>query len=79
MKKTRATSSQPLLNWLLRRGPDTLAFQVRRAGSRYRVSVLRGDQSVYSTLVNAGRSAFQFHAACVAAFREAGWTSIAYR
>ncbi len=79
MKNSRAASSRPLLNWLLRRGPHTLAVQVRRAGNRYRVSVVGGDQSLYSTMLKAGRSAFQLHAECVAAFREAGWTSVAYR
>jgi hypothetical protein len=79
MKRKRLNSSRPLLNWLLRRGPHTLAFQVRRAGSRYQVLVLGGGERVYSTLLGAGRDALQLHAACVNAFREAGWTSVAYR
>jgi hypothetical protein len=75
------TSSRPLLNWLLRRGPHTLAFQVSKKRSRYQVSIVPvgARRRVRTELCRAGRSAFQLHAAWVAAFRDAGWTSVAYR
>ena len=79
---TDSSSSRPLLNWLLRRGQDTLAFQVRRTRSRYQVAILPGGENrpaLHTTLFRAGRNAFQLHASMVAAFRDAGWTSIAYR
>jgi hypothetical protein len=78
-------SPRPLLNWVLRRGRETLAFQVRRAGERYQVSVLprglemgRKNIRPYVTLLS-GANAFRLHAALVAGFRDAGWTSVAYR
>jgi hypothetical protein len=37
------------------------------------------NQRVHTRRVRASRNAFQLHATWVAAFREAGWTSVAYR
>jgi hypothetical protein len=79
--------SRPLLNRILRRGSRTLMFEVRRTGTRYQVSILPGDRRMRvaskkrlpAKLVRAGRNAFQLHASLVAAFRDAGWTSVAYR
>jgi hypothetical protein len=79
--KIRAFDTQgPLLNWVLRRGRETLAFQVRRAGARYRVSVSADRQRSrpYVRLLN-GPNAFRLHAALVAGFRDAGWTQVGYR
>jgi hypothetical protein len=81
MTNTSANPSRPLLNWLLRRGHHILAFQIRRAGARYQVSILPAGENrlVHSKRLRAGRNAFQLHAKWVAAFRDAGWTSVAYR
>ena len=75
------TPSRPLLNWLLRRGPHTLAFQVSKNRSRYQVSIVPAgtQRRMHTEQCRAGRSAFQRHAEWVAAFRDAGWTSVAYR
>lgn len=75
------TDSRPLLDWLLSRGALTLSIKLRREGNRYQVSIDRGgaDEHLHVTRVGAGRKAFQLHAEWVAAFRDAGWTSVAYR
>jgi hypothetical protein len=80
MKSQAFDSSRPLLDWLLRRGSHTLAIQVRRAGTGYQVAILPGGENrrVHTRLFRAARNAFQLHAAWVAGFREAGWTSVAY-
>jgi hypothetical protein len=80
MKTTAFATPRPLLNWVLRRGREILTFQVRRAGDRYQVLVMpRGQKNqLYARLLN-GPKAFQLHAALVADFRDAGWTSVAYR
>lgn len=74
------TTPTPLINWLLRRGPHTLAFQVSKTRSRYQVSIVPDGKKkrLHTTLCDAGRNAFQLHAEWVAAFRDAGWTSVAY-
>ena len=72
---------RPLLNWILRRGCQILSLQVARAGAEYQVSVSsdRHRQPVSVDLFNACPHAFQRHAALVVAFRDAGWTTVAYR
>ena len=81
MKTKRFDTPRPLLNWILRRGRDILAFQVHCAGGRYEVSVSSPlvRKRVYARSCGRGPSALRLHAALVAGFREAGWTSIAYR
>src|SRR5262245_26261803 len=87
MRKPRSASPRPVLNWILRRGPRTLMLEVRRTGTRYQVSILPGDgrrrvatkKRLHAKLFRAGRKAFQLHATLVAAFRDAGWTSVASR
>jgi len=80
MKTTAFDTPRPLLNWVLQRGREILTFQVRRAGDRYQVLVMpRGrKEKLYARLLN-GPKAFRLHAALVADFRDAGWTSVAYR
>jgi hypothetical protein len=81
MKTKRFNAPHPLLDWVLQRGRDILALQVRRLGERYEVSVsspgLR--KHLYARSCQGGSSALQLHAVLVAGFRDAGWTSIAYR
>jgi hypothetical protein len=76
-------SPRPLLDWVLRRGREALRLQVERTGDRYQVSVSadggRRLKPLYVNLFRACPNAFQRHAALVALFREAGWTSVAYR
>ena len=81
MKTKRFDTPRPLLNWILQRGRDILAFQVRCAGGRYEVSASSPlvRKRVYARSCGRGPSALRLHAALVAGFREAGWTSIAYR
>ncbi len=73
--------SSPLLNWVLQQGRELLAFQVDRAGARYRVSVFApgSPKRLYSRVCTVGSDALRLHAALVADFREAGWTSVSYR
>ena len=82
MKKTnRFNPPHPLLNWILRRGRNVLAFQLYQERNGYEVSVSAPGRSkqLYSRLCAEGRNALQLHAALVAGFRDAGWTSVAYR
>jgi hypothetical protein len=81
MKTKRFDTPRPLLNWILRRGRDILAFQVRCAGGRYEVSVSSPlvRKLVYARSCGRGPNALRLHAALVAGFRDAGWRSIAYR
>jgi hypothetical protein len=87
MTKARSNSPRPVLNWILRRGPRTLMFEIRRTGARYQVAILPGDGSrrvatkkrLHAKLFRAGRKALQLHATLVAGFREAGWTPVASR
>ena len=81
MKIKRFDTSRPLLNWVLRRGCEILAFQVYRAGDRYEVAVSSPGvpNRLYAKRCQGGPNALQLHAALVAGFRDAGWTSIAYR
>jgi hypothetical protein len=79
MKTKAFDTPRPLLNWVLSRGREILTFQVRRAGNRYQVLVMpRGQNQLYARFLN-GPKAFRLHAALVADFRDAGWTSVAYR
>ena len=72
---------RPLLNWVLGRDRQIVRLQVARAGAEYQVSVSSDGQRtpVFVDLFRACRHAFQRHAALVAALRDAGWTSVAYR
>jgi hypothetical protein len=74
---------RPLLDWVLRRGREVLRLRVERTGDRYHVSVSLANRPqqkpLYVNVFHAGRNAFQRHAVLVASFREAGWTSVAYR
>jgi len=81
MKTKRFNPSHPLLNWVLRRGRDVLAFQVYQDRTGYEVAVSAPGRptQLYSRLCAEGRNALQLHAALVADFRDDGWTSIAYR
>ena len=81
MKSTRSKTPHTLLRWVLRHGRDILTFQVNRDGARYEVSVSAPTvkKRVYAKFCHGGPSALQLHAALVAGFRDAGWTSIAYR
>jgi len=81
MEPTHAKKRRPLLNWVLSRGQQVLAFQVRRAGKQYEVSVSspRAKRRLYGKVCQGGVIALQLHAALVAGFRDAGWTSVAYR
>ena len=75
-------SPRPLLDWMLRRGREVLRLQVERTGDRYQVSVSpanRRQRPFYTNVFHGCPHAFQRHAALVALFREAGWTSVAYR
>ena len=74
-------SARTLLNWFLSRGPHTLAFEVSRADAGYQVGIRPcGETSpVHAQRCDAASGAFQLHAALVAAFRDAGWMSVAYR
>jgi hypothetical protein len=74
-------SPRTLLSWVLRRGRQLLRLQVQRAGAGYQVSIspCGRQKPLYVRLFRGSPTAFQRHAALVAAFREAGWTSIAYR
>jgi hypothetical protein len=74
-------SPRPLLDWILRRGRQLLRLQVQRANDGYQVSISPCGQQkpLYVRLFRGSPTAFQRHAALVAAFREAGWTSVAYR
>ena len=73
--------ASPLLHWVLQQGRELLTFQVDRTGARYRVSVSSPGSArrLYSRVCPAGSDALQLHAALVADFREAGWTSVSYR
>ena len=67
---------RPLLNWLSgwRRH---FRLQVEPYRSGYQVSVLpTGQKPLYVRAFHAAPAAFQRHAALVAAFRQAGWTSV---
>jgi hypothetical protein len=83
MKRTQlpATSSQPLLEWVLCRGREIVTCQLDQAGDQYRVSVLphRTRDRLFVRLFDAGLSAFQRHAALVKELRDVGWTLVAYR
>ena len=81
MKITAFDSPRPLLDWVLQRGRQLLSFQVHRTGNRYQVSVLPGGQQkrLLVRVFSACPNALQLHAALVAGFRDAGWTSVAYR
>jgi hypothetical protein len=81
MKITPFDTPRPLLNWVLQRGRQLLRFQVHRRGNRYQVSVLPGGQKerLLVRVFSACPNALQLHAALVAGFRDAGWTSVAYR
>ncbi len=82
MKIKRFDTPPPLLNWVLRRGCEILAFQVYRdAGNQYEVAVSSPGvpNRLYAKSCQGGPNALQLHAALVAGFRDAGWTSIAYR
>jgi hypothetical protein len=74
---------RPLLDWVLRRGRDLLRLRVERTGDRYHVSVSPANRPqqkpLYINVFHACPNAFQRHAVLVASFREAGWTSVAYR
>ena len=76
-------SSRPLLDWILRRGQQVLRLQIERTGDRYQVSVSpagrQQQKPFYTKVFGACPTAFQRHAALVASFREAGWTSVVYR
>ena len=79
--KTPRFTAHPLLNWALLRGREILAFQIQRVGERYEVSISAPGlpERLYAKLCQSGPHAMQLHAALVAGFRDAGWTSIAYR
>jgi hypothetical protein len=79
--KLPTLGSSPLLNWVLQQGLELLTFQVDRTGARYRVSVSSpgSPKRLYSRVCAVGSDALQLHAALVADFREAGWTSVSYR
>ena len=81
--KINYDSPRPLLDWFLRRGREVLRLQVERTGDRYQVSVSpvnrRQQKPLFISVFHACPNAFQRHAALVASFREAGWTSVAYR
>jgi len=81
MKITSSNPRRPLLNWVLQRGRQLLSFQVHRTGNRYQVSVLPSGQQerLFVRVFRACPNALQLHAALVADFRDAGWTSVAYR
>ena len=81
MKITSSNRPRPLLDWVLQRGRELLRFQVHRTGNRYQVSVLPGGQRerLFVRIFQGCPKAFQLHAALVAGFRDAGWTSVAYR
>ena len=81
MRIRRSDTSRPLLDWVLRRGCEILAFQVHQSGDRYQVSVSSPGLGtrLYAKWCQGGPNALQLHAALVAGFRDAGWTSIAYR
>ena len=81
MKITPSDTKRLVLDWVLQRGRQLLSFQVHRTGNRYQVSVLPGGQEerLLVRVFSAVPSAFQLHAALVAEFRDAGWTSVAYR
>ena len=76
-------SSHPLLDWVMRRGPEALRLQVEQAGDQYRVLVSPATRKrrapLYRNVFRACSNAFQRHAMLVALFREAGWTSVSYR
>jgi outer membrane receptor protein involved in Fe transport len=80
-----AAAGGPIIN-------DVLGFRVSasfrrdggwvdRAGGRYQVSVAPVGQGkrLYGKLLHGSWNAFRLHAALVAAFRDEGWTSVAYR
>lgn len=81
--KTTHDSTRVLLDWVLRRGREALRLQVERSGDRYNVSVSPANRQqqkpLYTNVFHACPNAFQRHAALVALFRDAGWTSVAYR
>jgi hypothetical protein len=81
MKITPFETPRPLLDWVLQHGRQLLRFQVHRTGNRYQVSVLPGGQQerLFVRVFRACPNALQLHAALVAGFRDAGWTSVAYR
>lgn len=75
-------SPRPLLDWVLGRGREVIRLRVARTGERYRVSVSPAHpqhQKPLFYVFRASPKAFQRHAALVASFREAGWTSVTYR
>ena len=76
-------SPNVLLDWVLRRGREVLRLQVERTGDRYHVSVSpanrRRKKPLYVNVFRLCPNALQRHATLVASFREAGWTSVAYR
>ena len=78
----RIDSPRLLLDWVMRKGREVLRVQLERAGNRYQVSVSPGKQQqmpLHVSVFHACPKAFQRHAVLVAAFREAGWRSVAYR
>jgi hypothetical protein len=63
-----------------------MAVQLHSTGAGYQVSghpielTLAGRETrEFTTLCDAASHAFRLHAAWVASFRDAGWTSVAYR
>ena len=72
---------RPLLNWLLRRGRQILRLKVTFAGTDYQVSLSSDGQPkpMSVDLFQDCSQAFQRHAALVAKYRDAGWTSVTYR
>jgi hypothetical protein len=81
MKITPSKTPRPLLDWVLQRGRQLLRFQVHRTGNRYQVSVLPGghQERLFVRVFSACPNALQLHAALISGFRDAGWTSVAYR
>jgi hypothetical protein len=78
---TSRVTAHPLLNWVLLQGREMLAIKVQRVGERYEVSISSPGlpKRLYASLCQTVPNALQLHAALVAGFRDAGWTSIAYR
>ena len=81
MRLAKSRSSRPLLNWVLGRGQQLLAFQVDHTDGAYSVSVMPSDgaKRLYMKKLDDSARAFQLHAELVDGFRDAGWTSVSYR
>jgi len=69
METTGAKRRRPVLNWVLSQGPQVLAFQVKRDGRRYEVSVTSPGlrKRLYAKCCQGGVHALQLHAALVRA------------